>query len=111
RAATPFGFAAGRWNQIFVSNTASPSSMSSYDISENGDVEATSRAVVTSQNAACWASHWRGSGSRPHDRAPSSTFASAQGLSYKLYRDDALGPASNVRLRPGPIIETVRMAL
>jgi 6-phosphogluconolactonase (cycloisomerase 2 family) len=53
-AATPFGFAAGKRNQIFVSNAASPSSMSSYGISEDGDVEAISSAVVTMQNAACW---------------------------------------------------------
>jgi 6-phosphogluconolactonase len=53
-AATPFGFAAGRRNRIFVSNAASPSSMSSYEISEDGDVEAISSAVVSFQNAACW---------------------------------------------------------
>jgi 6-phosphogluconolactonase len=53
-AATPFGFAVGRRNRIFVSNAASPSSMSSYEISEDGDVEAISNAVPTGQNAACW---------------------------------------------------------
>jgi 6-phosphogluconolactonase (cycloisomerase 2 family) len=53
-AATPFGFAAGRRNRIFVSNAAGPSSMSSYQILEDGDVEAISSPVVTSQNAACW---------------------------------------------------------
>jgi 6-phosphogluconolactonase len=53
-AATPFGFAAGRRNRIFVSNAASPSSMSSYEISEDGDIEAISGAIATKQNAACW---------------------------------------------------------
>jgi 6-phosphogluconolactonase (cycloisomerase 2 family) len=52
-AMTPFGFASGRQNRIFVSNAAQ-SSLSSYQISDEGDIEVISDAVPTMQNAACW---------------------------------------------------------
>jgi 6-phosphogluconolactonase (cycloisomerase 2 family) len=52
-AATPFGFSAGRHDRIYVSNAAG-SSLSSYAISEDGNVEVISNAIPTEQNAACW---------------------------------------------------------
>jgi 6-phosphogluconolactonase (cycloisomerase 2 family) len=52
-AMTPFGFASGHQNRIYVSNAAQ-SSLSSYQISDDGDVEVISDAVPTMQNAACW---------------------------------------------------------
>jgi 6-phosphogluconolactonase (cycloisomerase 2 family) len=52
-AATPFGFAAGHQNRIFVSNAAG-SSLSSYEITNGGDVEVISDAIPTLQKAACW---------------------------------------------------------
>ena len=54
---TPFGFAAGRAERIFVSEAGgggAPSSASSYSVSEDGDLAVISAAVPTEQNAACW---------------------------------------------------------
>jgi 6-phosphogluconolactonase len=55
---TPFGFAAGRTNRIFVSqaNGGAPngSSVSSYEVSDDGELVAISSAVPTQQTAACW---------------------------------------------------------
>ena len=54
---TPFGFAAGRRGRIFVSEAGgggAPSSASSYDVSEAGDLAVLSAAVPTKQAAACW---------------------------------------------------------
>jgi 6-phosphogluconolactonase (cycloisomerase 2 family) len=55
--ATPFGFAVGRNDRVFVSEaTGVPngSSASSYMISESGDLDLISGPVPTKQNAACW---------------------------------------------------------
>jgi 6-phosphogluconolactonase (cycloisomerase 2 family) len=60
---TPFGFAVGRRDRVFVSEAgggaANASSASAYSISEDGDLEVLSGAVPTEQTAACWlvASH------------------------------------------------------
>jgi 6-phosphogluconolactonase len=56
---TPFGFAAGRNGRIFVSeaNGSGPpngSSVSSYEVSDDGELVAISSAVPTKQTAACW---------------------------------------------------------
>jgi hypothetical protein len=55
---TPFGFAIGRRDRIFVSEAAGgaadASSTSSYVISETADLEVISSAVPTEQTAACW---------------------------------------------------------
>lgn len=54
---TPFGFAAGRNDRIFVSEAAGApngSSASSYSVSEDGDLELISGSVPTEQKAACW---------------------------------------------------------
>ncbi len=54
---TPFGFAAGHCERIFVSEAGgagAPSSASSYTVSEEGDLAVVSAAVPTLQNAACW---------------------------------------------------------
>ena len=54
---TPFGFAVGRNDRVFVSEaTGVPgaSSASSYMISEAGDLELISGPVSTEQKAACW---------------------------------------------------------
>jgi 6-phosphogluconolactonase len=55
---TPFGFAAGRRSRIFVSeaNGGAPngSSVSSYEVSDDGELVAISSAVPTHQTAACW---------------------------------------------------------
>ncbi len=55
---TPFGFAVGRQDRIFVSEAgggaANAGSASSYSISKDGDLEVLSAAVPTEQTAACW---------------------------------------------------------
>lgn len=56
--ATPFGFAVGRENLIFVSEAVggmpNASSASSYSVSEEGELAVISGAVPTKQTAACW---------------------------------------------------------
>jgi 6-phosphogluconolactonase (cycloisomerase 2 family) len=58
RGPTPFGFAVGRSDRIFVSEAnagvANGSSASSYTVSDTGDLEVISGAVPTEQSAACW---------------------------------------------------------
>jgi 6-phosphogluconolactonase len=55
---TPFGFAVGRRDQIFISNAGggatNASSASSYSISNDAGLELISGAVPTEQTAACW---------------------------------------------------------
>jgi 6-phosphogluconolactonase (cycloisomerase 2 family) len=55
---TPFGFAVGRENRLFVSEAAggavNASSASSYDVSETGDLAVISGSALTHQTAACW---------------------------------------------------------
>lgn len=51
---TPFGFAVGRQNRIFVSNAAD-SSLSSYEVDRDGNLEVITGDVQNSQLAACWA--------------------------------------------------------
>ena len=55
---TPFGFAVGRNDRIFVSEAnggaAEASSVSSYEISDSGDLTSISAAVPTTESAACW---------------------------------------------------------
>ena len=55
---TPFGFAVGWQNRIFVceanGGAANASSVSSYEVSENGDLSSISVGVPTTQSAACW---------------------------------------------------------
>lgn len=50
--ATPFGFAFGKRNRLFVSEAAG--SVSSYMVYSDGDLEVISAAVPTNQFAACW---------------------------------------------------------
>ena len=56
---TPFGFAMGRKNRLFVSEAgggaADASSLSSYQLSEDGDLAVLSASAPTKQTAACWA--------------------------------------------------------
>jgi 6-phosphogluconolactonase len=49
---TPFGFAFGKRNRLFVSEAAG--SVSSYMVYPDGDLETISTAVPTNQIAACW---------------------------------------------------------
>jgi 6-phosphogluconolactonase (cycloisomerase 2 family) len=55
---TPFGFAVGRRDRVFVSEAGggapNASSASAYSISEDGDLAVLSAAVPTKQTAACW---------------------------------------------------------
>jgi 6-phosphogluconolactonase len=51
--ATPFGFAVGRRNRLFVSE-AGASTVSSYAVSGAGNLEIISASVPTDQSAACW---------------------------------------------------------
>ncbi len=55
---TPFGFAVGRDSRIFVSeaNGGAPdgSSVSSYEVSDDGDLTGISISVPTTESAACW---------------------------------------------------------
>lgn len=50
---TPFGFAFGHQDELFVSEAAG--SASSYDIAEDGSLTVASGAVLTHQGAPCWA--------------------------------------------------------
>lgn len=56
---TPFGFAVGRRDRLFVSEAnggvVNGSSTSSYSISDSGELTVISGAVPTEQTAACWA--------------------------------------------------------
>ncbi len=57
QGSTPFGFAVGRNDRIFVSEASgvpNGSSASSYRISEAGDLAVISATVPTEQQAACW---------------------------------------------------------
>jgi 6-phosphogluconolactonase (cycloisomerase 2 family) len=57
---TPFGFSAGRHNRIYVAEAngggANPgaSSVSSYEVTEDGGLAVISESVPTEQTAACW---------------------------------------------------------
>ena len=55
---TPFGFATGRESRIFVSEAnggaANGSSVSSYEVSDDGDLAGISIGVPTTETAACW---------------------------------------------------------
>lgn len=50
---TPFGFAFGRRDELFVSEAAG--SASSYEVERDGSLTVTSGAVATHQGAPCWA--------------------------------------------------------
>ena len=52
---TPFGFAVGPRNLVFVSEAAAPGSASSYVLGRNGALQVVSGAVLTHQGAPCWA--------------------------------------------------------
>ncbi|MCI0415039.1 lactonase family protein [bacterium] len=55
---TPFGFAFGKRNQLFVSEAfggaADASAVSSYAYQANGDLQTISPSVATNETAACW---------------------------------------------------------
>jgi 6-phosphogluconolactonase (cycloisomerase 2 family) len=57
-APTPFGFAFGKRGQVFVSEAAGGapdgSSVSSYQISRDGELQLISSAIPTTETAACW---------------------------------------------------------
>ena len=52
---TPFGFAFGPRDLVFVSEAAAPGSASSYTLGRGGDLQVVSAAVLTHQGAPCWA--------------------------------------------------------
>lgn len=56
--ATPFGFAAGKYGNIFVSEAAGgaagASTLSSYRLSNNGSISLIKGLVAANQSAACW---------------------------------------------------------
>jgi 6-phosphogluconolactonase (cycloisomerase 2 family) len=56
--ATPFGFAVGRRDRLFVSEAfggaAGESAVSSYDVDDDGTIHTLSASVPTTQTAACW---------------------------------------------------------
>ena len=52
---TPFGFAFGLHNVLFVSEASAPGSASSYTLSRGGALQLVSGVVVTHQGAPCWA--------------------------------------------------------
>jgi 6-phosphogluconolactonase (cycloisomerase 2 family) len=52
---TPFGFAFGMHNVVFVSEAAAPGSASSYTLTKSGSLRLVSGAVLTHQGAPCWA--------------------------------------------------------
>ncbi len=55
---TPFGFAVGHGDRLFVSEAfggaAGKSALSSYDLDEDGTLHVISPSVATSQTSACW---------------------------------------------------------
>lgn len=57
--ATPFGFAFGRRDRVFVSEAfggaPNASALSSYELETDGELESISPSVPTTQTAACWA--------------------------------------------------------
>ncbi len=52
---TPFGFAVGPRNLLFVSEAAAPGSASSYILGKDGGLQLVSAVVLTHQGAPCWA--------------------------------------------------------
>ena len=52
---TPFGFAVGPRNTVFVSEAGAGGGASTYRLRRNGDLDAISSNVMTGQRAACWA--------------------------------------------------------
>jgi 6-phosphogluconolactonase len=52
---TPFGFAVGSRDLVFVSEAAAPGSASSYVLGRDGALQVVSGAVLTHQGAPCWA--------------------------------------------------------
>ena len=52
---TPFGFAFGPRNLLFVSEAAAPGSASSYAVNKEGNLQVISGAVLTHHGAPCWA--------------------------------------------------------
>ena len=52
---TPFGFAVGSHNLVFVSEAAAPGSASSYRFTSIGSLQLVSGTVLTHQGAPCWA--------------------------------------------------------
>ncbi len=52
---TPFGFAFGPRNLLFVSEAAAPGSASSYALNNEGNLQVISGAVLTHHGAPCWA--------------------------------------------------------
>jgi 6-phosphogluconolactonase len=55
---TPFGFAVGRRDRLFVSEAfggaAGQSAVSSYDVDDDGTIHVISPSVATTETAACW---------------------------------------------------------
>ncbi len=55
---TPFGFAFGRRDQLFVSEAfggaADQSAVSSYEVDDDGSLHTVSASIGTNQTAACW---------------------------------------------------------
>jgi 6-phosphogluconolactonase (cycloisomerase 2 family) len=55
---TPFGFAFGKRDQLYVSEAAAGSpnagTVSSYKIKENGDLQALTSSLATTETATCW---------------------------------------------------------
>jgi len=52
---TPFGFAFGPRNELFVSEAAAPGSASSYTLNASGKIRLVSGVVLTHRGAPCWA--------------------------------------------------------
>ena len=52
---TPFGFAVGSHDLVFVSEAAAPGSASSYTLGKGGSLRVVNGAVLTHQGAPCWA--------------------------------------------------------
>ena len=52
---TPFGFAVGSHNLVFVSEAAAPGSASSYRLTSVGSLQLVSGTILTHQGAPCWA--------------------------------------------------------
>jgi 6-phosphogluconolactonase (cycloisomerase 2 family) len=92
--ATPFGFAFGKRDQLFVSEAfggaANASAVSSYDVDRDGTLAVESGSVPTNQSAACWVLVTKGA-----RFAYTSNTGSGSLSGYAIGHDGALTPLTS----------------
>jgi 6-phosphogluconolactonase (cycloisomerase 2 family) len=105
--ATPFGFAFDRYGHLLVSEAAggapNASSVSSYDIREDGSLDVLASAVPTTQSAACWVETSRNGRYAFTTNAGSATisaFRSARDGSLTLTTEDGVAASTGAGSAP-----------